>query len=153
MKKVDFWTAFVDGSYSSKTPGVVGAGFVLFDEYGEIRATGDKYSTAGPLAEMKNVGGEIMAAMLAIDKAIELGVKNLHICHDYEGVGAWPDMTWEAKKPATKSYFRVVYEARKTMDILFEKVPAHNGVKWNEEADRLAKHAIERYGKAVAKSE
>jgi ribonuclease HI len=146
----DVYGAYVDGSYSSKTPGVVGAGFVLLDPYGRVVYEGNKYSTAEELVEMRNVGGEIMAAMLAIDKAEERGVKKLHIFHDYEGVGAWPCGTWMAKKPATQNYADVVREAWDRMEIVFEKVPAHLGIIQNERADELAKYAIERYRKAVA---
>ena len=75
--------AFVDGSYN-KVANVYGYG-------GFLMANGEKYVLQGSgneaeLVEMNNVAGEIAGAMAAVNKALELGLKELDSYYDYMGI-------------------------------------------------------------------
>lgn len=130
--------AFVDGSFNPETFEYGYGGFLV--------SHGEKYtlqgSDFGELSSMRNVAGEIEGAMAAILKAQELGLAQLTIFFDYQGIAAWADGAWSANKEGTKRYKNFVKEARKTMEISFIKVAAHSGIEGNEEADRLAKEAV-----------
>ena len=132
------WVAYTDGSYNPETQ-ACGAGLVLL--------IGDKKETFSALNEdkeaesMRNVTGEIMAASMAIDMAVNGHAKKLIIRHDYTGISEWANHHWQAKNKYTQAYQSKVFTARKFIDIEFEHVPAHTGVTYNEEADMLAKKA------------
>ena len=78
--------AYVDGSFNIVT-GVYGyGGFLVYNN--------EKYIITGSgsdseMASMRNVAGEILGSMAAVEKAIELGVKSVDIYFDYMGIRAW----------------------------------------------------------------
>ncbi len=138
--------AYTDGSYNNDT-GITGGGGVL-----EFK--GQKYFFAMRTTEkdaeyndMRNVGGEILAARAALNKAKELGIKSLHIYHDYEGVGAWVKGEWKANKSATQEWAAFAKESG--IDLVFTHVYSHTGIKWNEAADEIAKYAVGLAGSEV----
>lgn len=132
------WVAYTDGSYNPETK-ECGAGLVLF-----IDGKKETFSCLNEDKEaesMRNVTGEILAACMAIDMACHHHAKKLIIHHDYTGISEWANQHWQAKNKYTQAYQNKVFVARKFIDIEFEHVPAHTGVKYNEEADMLAKKA------------
>ncbi len=135
-------TAYVDGSYDKNT-GVYGYGVVLLNEDGT-----DADEMLNGFGKDKdgvwNVAGEIEGAMKAIEYATRKGYDAVHICYDYEGIEAWATHKWRAKKDITRLYVSFIEEYSQHIDITFEKVEAHTGVKFNEAADKLAKDGVKK---------
>lgn len=134
--------AFVDGSYNKKT-GVSGwGGFLVLEDGTEIELSG---STDKPdLTEMRNVAGEIMGCMDAVQEALGRNLSVLHIYYDYMGIECWATGAWKANKPGTKAYAAFMRNAMRefNLDIRFHKVAAHTGIPGNERADKLAKASV-----------
>lgn len=131
--------AYVDGSYDKKTHRYACGGVIITKE-GEH--TFSRAFPSGPESSMRNVAGEIMGAVTAIDWCRDQGYRALTICHDYAGVGMWGRGEWKTNLEMTRWYKEFVQKAGNDLDIRFVKVPAHSGVKYNQMADQLAGEAL-----------
>ena len=138
--------AYVDGSYNVHT-GQFSYGVVFFTGAKDLSGKAQElhYSQAfshPELAEMRNVAGEIMGSGQAMKIARTLGIRELTIYHDYEGIAKWCTGEWKAKKPWTRKYKEFYDEVSKEVQISFVKVKGHSNDKYNDLADALAKEAV-----------
>ncbi|MEG0249822.1 MAG: ribonuclease H family protein [Peptostreptococcus sp.] len=136
----DIIEAYVDGSFDTSSQSY-GSGGVLIKN-GEIIDTFSKKGTNKENVSMRNVAGEIEAAMIAMQYCYDNGYKNLRIYFDYNGIEKWCTGDWKANKIGTKKYKEFCDEMKKNVNISFQKVKAHSGVEYNELADKLAKESI-----------
>ena len=131
--------AFVDGSYNAAT-GVYGYGGFLVHDGGKevLQGAGDEPE----MASMRNVAGEVLGSMAAVEKAVELGLTELTVYYDYMGIEMWATGAWKRNKAGTIAYHDYIASVREKIQLHFVKVKGHSGVEGNEEADRLAKEAV-----------
>ena len=125
--------AYVDGSFNAET-GTYGAAAILTMN-GEVITSAT--STGTKMSQMRNVGGEISAAMLAVKLAEQVMADSLIVRYDYEGIEKWPTGEWGAKNDYTKAY-RDFMLRKRSFTISYEHVKAHSGDKFNEMADDMA---------------
>lgn len=129
---------FVDGSYAK---GRYSWGFAVYED-GELIFTQNGVGSSADAVKLHNVAGEMEAAREAVlwAEAHGMEIGGVTICHDYEGIAAWPLNHWQAKLPQTQEYAAFM---RPRLDwVSFEKVAGHTGIAGNELADRLAKEAL-----------
>ncbi len=131
--------AYVDGSYNVHRKEYSGA-YVLLKDGQVIREVSKKYSDEASV--MQNVAGEIAAAKICIEYCLKTGIKELIICHDYQGIASWCTEEWKAKNKWTQEYATFFHKASADIKISFQKVKGHSGDEYNERADELAKLAL-----------
>lgn len=139
--------AYVDGSFN-QAAGICGYGIVFFDQDSDKPEMISGRCQGGSW----NVSGEITAALVAVRKALSYGCEKITIYHDYIGIAEWVIGNWRTKTPETIDYSREMLDYMQMIEITFRHVKAHTGVKWNEEADRLAKQAAGITGKKKRKA-
>ena len=132
--------AYVDGSYNIRSK-KFGYGGILMRRDGTFE-TLQGSGTDASLASMRNVAGEIHGSMAAISAAGKQGIKSITVFYDYMGIEMWADNKWKANKEGTIEYKAFISEMRNSMEIRFQKVAAHTGVRFNELVDKLAKGSV-----------
>ena len=77
---------------------------------------------------MRNVAGEVLGSMAAIEKAVELGLEELSIYYDYMGIEMWAKGLWKRNKKGTIAYYDYVQSVKNQITLHFIKVKGHSGV-------------------------
>ena len=93
---------YVDGSFDEKI-GKYAFGCIILTPRGEtIRESGNG-NEPDSLA-IRNVAGEMLGAMYAVQWAIKNDYRNLELRYDYEGIEKWAQGEWKAKNTLTQKY-------------------------------------------------
>ncbi len=132
--------AYVDGSFNLSTS-VYGYGGVLLCRDGSIRPL-QGHGRDETLRTMRNVAGEIHGSMAAIQAAADAGIASITIFYDYMGIEMWANGQWKTNKEGTRAYKAFIDQIRPRIEIRFQKVAAHTGVRFNELVDQLAKASV-----------
>lgn len=147
VKKVDIngnadnkLIAYVDGSFDEKI-GKYAFGCIILTPKGEIIKESGNGDNPESLA-IRNVAGEMLGAMYVVQWAITNGYKALELHYDYEGIEKWARGDWKAKNALTHKYAEFMQCKQEFLQISYQKVKAHSGNLYNEEADKLAKAAL-----------
>jgi len=131
--------AYVDGSFDVKDK-YYSFGAVIFTIDG--RETYSKKERDTNLVDMRNVAGEIKGAIFAMEEALKRGKDTLYLHYDYLGIEKWALGEWKTNKYGTKEYKKYYDSIKDRLKVIYIKIKAHSGNKYNEEADFLAKEAL-----------
>lgn len=131
--------AFVDGSFNESKK-MYGYGGFLIHKGEKIILQGSGQDE--DMATMRNISGEILGSKAAIEKALDIGLKEITIFYDYMGIEMWANGLWKRNKKGTEAYYDYVQSVKDKIKIHFVKVKGHTGIEGNEEADKLAKQSV-----------
>ena len=131
--------AYIDGSYDDSKNRFSYAG-IIFNNGKKVEFSNS--SSNQELSQLRNVAGELHAAMYVMRYAEENNIKDITIYYDYAGIEMWATDKWKANLDFTKEYANYAKNIMKKINICFRKVKAHSGIKYNEEVDKLAKLAL-----------
>lgn len=135
--------AFTDGSFDVRLKRY-GYGAVVLHRAasGQLLSETFAQSFVHEAGNLRNVSGELLAVRRAISWAITADIDRLTIYYDYMGVEQWATKGWAANKPETKDYQRFIASVAGVIELRFVKVPAHTGISYNEQVDRLARGSL-----------
>lgn len=131
--------AYVDGSFHLENR-YYSYGAVIFTCEG--KETYSEKENDEKMVDMRNVAGEIKGSMSAMERAIKSRKDKLYLYYDYMGIEKWALGEWKTNKYGTKKYKEYYDSVKDRLEVVFIKVKAHSGNKYNEEADILAKEAL-----------
>ncbi|WP_297518315.1 ribonuclease H family protein [uncultured Clostridium sp.] len=134
---------YVDGSFMLHK-GNFSFGLVAIKD-GEILHTDKGVGEDEDAIALRNVSGEVMGAMKAVEYALKNKYEEVTICFDYQGIECWALGTWKRNKILTQKYNEFMAQNMKKIKVNFMKIKGHSGNKFNDMADRLAKAALEEY--------
>ena len=70
-----------------------------------------------------------------------MGYEKIYLHYDYTGIRHWALKEWKANNNLTREYRDYFDTIKDKIEVVFIKVDAHTGVKYNEMVDKLAKDA------------
>ena len=139
MDKVEqSYKIYVDGTFYN---GMYGGSYVIYDGKDIIYQDCGIGTNEPELLAMRNISGEMTAAMRATNWLHHNNKKGI-IYHDYNGLAFWAKGEWKRNNKYTQMYFEYMFPFYKQGIIDFVWVKGHKGVEGNEIADRLAKQAV-----------
>lgn len=139
----DVLIAYTDGSFSDGNRPASGYGVCYV--YNEEQV-GYSFGPCKADIKIRNIGGELAAATVAIKKAAQIGADEIIICHDLQNIQMWGEGLWKCNIPESKKFKKLVEDSRaKGLTIMFGWVKGHSGHRFNEAADKYAAQGAKGY--------
>lgn len=129
---------YTDGSFKDGT--------VSFGIYLEAKERGFKFYgvvNCPQYVSINNIAGELLAVLVGVQVAKDMGYKKINIHYDQNGVEAWYSGAWTANGQLQKIYITLMNQLRLQNDLtfVFRHVKGHSGIQGNVIADQMAKRA------------
>ena len=131
--------AYIDGSFDEETNYYACGVVIIRDGHESYFSDSDNNSE---MVSMRNVAGEILGAKFAMQYAIDNGISEITLVHDYQGIACWCTGEWKTNKIGTRDFKNFYDEIIQSINVEFQKVKGHNGEFYNELADALAKREL-----------
>ena len=140
IKNEEYAFSYTDGSFNEQKRVYGYGGFISYqDKIHFIMGHGCKPK----YVNSTSVTGELLGCIKLIEKAIELGIKNLIVFYDYEGIVNFASPTCKKKNGVYEKYYRFINETIKDkINIKFIRVKSHSTDVGNKIVDNLAKCSV-----------
>lgn len=131
---------YVDGSFNSETEKYSYAFVAVRDNI--IVHVENGASRDNSMKKLRQIAGELEAALRAAAYASGAGERKVLIFHDYAGIYHHASGTWERKDTSSQDYYNKMNEYKnKGLEVNFVKTEGHSGDIFNELTDSFAKQA------------
>jgi ribonuclease HI len=94
------------------------------------------------VAAQRNAAGELAAAMRGVYSAMKMGITEITIFFDYQGVEKHATGEWKTKSESARLYHEFMQKATAKITIAFVHVDGHTGNRGNERVDAMARCAL-----------
>lgn len=132
---------YVDGSYNNSTERYAYGLVAVRDDIVEYIDSGASKDCSKK--NIRQIAGELEAAVKALEYAIEKGEKKVVIFHDYEGICYHATGAWERREDSSIEYYKKMNELMKVgLEVIFVKVDSHTGDFFNELVDEKCKEKV-----------
>lgn len=132
---------YVDGSYNLSTKKYSYGLVAVRDhvvEYIESAASSDTSQS-----NIRQIAGELEAAIRGVEYALSNKDKKVVIFHDYEGISHHATGFWERREESSIKYYNEMNNLMSQgIEVIFVKVDSHTGELFNELADEKCKEAL-----------
>jgi ribonuclease HI len=92
---------------------------------------------------IRQIAGELEAAVRAVQYAIKKGDNQVVIFHDYEGICHHATGFWERREESSAEYYKKINELISSgIEVIFVKVDSHTGDFFNELVDEKCKEKL-----------
>ena len=131
---------YVDGAYNIKN-NLIGYSVVIVNQIDQIEdiIKGQEYDDDEVTNSLKNIYGELRAAVTAVQWAVDHNRREIDLYYDYIGIQKYADIEWSTEVPFIQNYIFEMRKLRMEVKINFYKVVSHSGNKFNDIADKHAK--------------
>lgn len=132
---------YVDGSYNSSSKrysyGVVGVQNNIVEYIGSSSGKNDENNN------IRQIAGELNAAVDGVEYALENNHKKIVLFHDYEGICHHATGFWQRKDKSSKDYYEKMNSLiNKGIKVVFVQVKSHQEDLFNEMADTICKKEL-----------
>ncbi|GFP74925.1 ribonuclease H1 domain-containing protein [Clostridium fungisolvens] len=138
---LDCLHAYVDGSYNVSTEEYAYGVVAVRNDV--VQYIGSGVGKSNSEKNIRQIAGELEAAVKATEYALLSGEKKLVIFHDYAGICYHATGFWERKDESSKKYYEKMNELmNKGIEVIFVKVDSHTGDFFNELVDEKCKEQL-----------
>ena len=138
----NYFKVYTDGSNIGNT--IYSFGFVLLDKDENIICQAYQGFDTNEYSKHRNIAGECFGVLKALEYCVNNNINNILVYHDYIGLKKWADEDWQTNTPISQMYVREIQGFKdKGLNFEFVWIKGHNGNKWNNIADKLAKLGLE----------
>jgi ribonuclease HI len=138
----NYYKVYTDGSNLGDT--IYSFGFVVLDKDETVVCEAYQGFEPDGYSKHRNIAGECFGVLAALKWCHRHYIRNILVYHDYIGLKKWADNEWNANSAIAVMYkYELDCLKRQGLNIEFVWIKGHNGNKWNEHADELAKKGIE----------
>ena len=137
----NYFKVYTDGSNIADT--TYSYGFVVLDNNENLICEAYQGFKTDEYSKHRNIAGECFGVIDALKWCHRNNIRNILIYHDYIGLKKWADNEWKTNSPISIRYkYEIDLFKKQGLNIEFVWIKGHNGDKWNERADELAKMGI-----------
>lgn len=132
---------YVDGSYNNETERYAYGLVAVRDNIVEYIESG--VSKDNSQKSIRQIAGELEAALKAVEYTLKIGDNRVVIFHDYAGISYHATGFWEAREESSIRYHNKINELiDEGIEVIFVKVDSHTGDFYNELVDEKCKEKV-----------
>ncbi|GKU25689.1 ribonuclease H family protein [Clostridium folliculivorans] len=138
---LDCLHAYVDGSYNVSTEEYAYGVVAVRNDV--VQYIGSGVGKNNSEKNIRQIAGELEAAVKATEYALLSGEKKLVLFHDYAGICYHATGFWERKDESSKQYYEKMNKLMNDgIEVIFVKVDSHTGDFFNELVDEKCKEQL-----------